>query len=200
MLTGCHPYDRKTAKKADEENLKPKRIGGLASYQWKAIRKALALRRDDRWQTAEEFRKAFSGSGRRVKQLSASLLVAVLAFGAYLAFFQPEAGPEIPFEELPQETQSQVLSQIKEAEQALSFGDINGALFYLDRAYQLHPRNHQVMERLDSIVNRIVGEMESNPDSQRTEYYQEQIKELLKYSALRQNSTLLEKQKEMASQ
>ncbi len=200
MLTGCHPYDRKTAKKADEENLKPKRIGGLASYQWKAIRKALALRRDDRWQTAEEFRKAFSGSGRRVKQLSASLLVAVLAFGAYLAFFQPEAGPEIPFEELPQETQSQVLSQIKEAEQALSFGDINGALFYLDRAYQLHPRNHQVMERLDSIVNRIVGEMESNPDSQRTEYYQEQINELLKYSALRQNSTLLEKQKEMASQ
>ena len=197
MLTGEHPFERKSAQQAEAEGLKPQRIRGLPAYQWKAIRKALALRRENRWQNAEAFRKAFTGSGRRVKQLSVSLLIAVLAFSTYIAFFQPEAGPDVPFEELPQATQTKLLSQLEGARQALKFGDINGALFYLDNAYQLHPRNPDVMTELDDVVQQIIGGMERNPDPQTKEIYRQQVQELLKYSALRQNPVLLEKQKQL---
>lgn len=191
MLTGTHPFDRKSAPRAESQGMKPKRIKGLPGYQWKAIAKALEFRREDRWQNAEEFRKQFSGAGRRVKQLAAALAAVSLAFAAYLAFFQPQAGPEIPFEALPVETQQAVLTSLEEGQQAIKFGDINGALFYLDKAYNLHPRNPQVMDAIDNLITDLLITMESLPEAQQ----RQQLDELLKYPSLSQNAELLERQK-----
>lgn len=191
MLTGNHPFDRKSAPRAESQGMKPSRIKGIPGYQWKAIAKALAFRREARWQSAEEFQRQFSGSGRRVKQLAAALTAVSLVFAGYLLFFQPQAGPDIPFDALPATTQQAVLSSLQEGEQAIKFGDINGALFYLDKAYNLHPRNPQVMDALDSLVADLLQAMASMPPNQQ----REQLEELLKYHSLSQNAALLERQK-----
>ncbi len=195
MLTGKHPFDRKSAPRAWSQKLKPQRIKGIPAYQWQAIAKALEFKREDRWEDAEQFRRKFTGAGRRVRQLSAALLVAVLSFSTYIVFFQPEAGPDIPFEELPVATQEKVLNNLNEGRQALSFGDINGALFYLDKAYELHPRNPDVVETLDELVERMLANMSKTPTPEEADLYRFQLNELLKYSALSQNPKLLEKQK-----
>lgn len=195
MLTGEHPFGRKKAIDAREEGLKPKRIKGIPGYQWQAIARALAFDRTARWQDAEQFRRKFSGVGRRVKQLSAALLVAVISFGGYLALYEPEAGPDIPFEELPPATQQQVTDSLSEARQALKFGDINGALFYFDKAYRLHPRNREVMKELDGVLDRILGNMNEGAAAEQQRAYLSQIRELLKYESLSQNPRLIDKKK-----
>lgn len=195
MLTGEHPFGRKSAPRAWSQKLRPRRIKGIPRYQWQAIAKALAFKREDRWQDAEQFRRKFSGVGRRVRQLSGALLVAVLAFGGYVLLFQPEAGPDIPFEELPPATQEKVTSHLDEARTAQSFGDINGALYYLDRAYELHPRNPDVMKALDRLVSQILNAMSDDPTAEQRAEYLYQLNELLKYSSLSQNPRLLDRKK-----
>jgi serine/threonine protein kinase len=197
MLAGKHPFDRKSAPRAESLGLKPKRIKGLPAYQWKAIAKALEFRREDRWQDAGQFLSQFKGTGRRVRQLSAALLVAILGFSSYLLFFQPEAGPDIPFEDLPPATQESVLKNLSEGRQALKFGDYNGALFYLDKAYQLHPRNPDVMKSIDTMLDEIFGNMASPENAAQKAEYRQQLSELLKYPSLSQNPRLQEKKKSL---
>ncbi|MBB3046271.1 serine/threonine protein kinase [Litorivivens lipolytica] len=198
MLTGKHPFDRKSAPRAESTGLKPQRIKGLPGYQWKAIAKALEFRREDRWQDAGEFLRQFKGAGRRVKQLSLTLLVAIVGFSTYLLFFQPEAGPDVPFEALPPATQEQVLRNLNDGRQAMSFGDYNGALFYLDKAYELHPRNPDVMEAITAMLEEILANMPSSDDPEERAFYRQQLNELLKYPSLSQNPQLLELQKSLS--
>lgn len=197
MLSGEHPFGRKSALRASAKNLKPQRIKGIRGYQWQAIAKALEFKREDRWQDAEQFRRKFTGTGRVVRQLSAALLAAVLSFGTYVLFFQPEAGPDIPFDELPPATQGKVIKNLDEGRRALSFGDINGALFYLDKAHELHPRNPDIVASLDELVDKMLAHMATRPSAEERSLYLYQLSELLKYPALSQNARLLDKQKEL---
>jgi serine/threonine protein kinase len=191
LFTGKHPFDRKKATVARDAGMQPKRIKGIPHYQWKAIAKALSFERATSWQTADQFYRKFSGAGRRAKHLSLALLTVVLAFGGYLSFYAPEAGPEIPFEQLSPEVQQKVLGNLSEADQALKFSDLNGALFYLDRAYALHPRNHDVMEKLNALVERIMGAMAvADTESGRVTGLK-QLDDLMKYDSLAQNPQLL---------
>lgn len=195
MLTGEHPFGRKRADEARAEGLRPKKIKGLGRYRWQAIAKALAFERADRWQDAEAFRRKFSGAGRRVRQLSAALLAAVAAFGSYTIFYQPESGPDIPFEELPPATQQEFNTVLGEGQQARRFGDLNGALFYFDQAYELHPRNRRVMDELGKLVDNILATMEAPATPEERQRYLSQIEELRKYESLKQNPKLAARKK-----
>ncbi|MES1943958.1 protein kinase [Salinisphaera sp. PC39] len=199
MLTGEHPFARKRAVDAKAEGLRPRRIRGLKNFQWQAIAKALAFDRADRWQDAEQFRRKFVGTGRRVRQLSAALVLAIAGFGTYMLFFQPEAGPDIPFEELPQETRQEFNTALAEGQRARQFGDLNGALFYFDQAYNLHPRNPRVMEEIDAVLDDIFSRMADDPSPAQARRQLNQVRELQKYESLKQNSRLAEKERELAA-
>jgi serine/threonine protein kinase len=198
LFTGKHPFDRKKATVARDAGMQPKRIKGIPHYQWKAIAKALNFERTMRWQNADQFYRQFSGAGRMAKHLGLALLAVVLAFAGYLSFYTPEAGPDIPFEELAPDIQKKVLDNLSEADQALKFADINGALFYLDRAYSLHPRNKEVMTKIDALVDKVVAALAvGDTESGRTLRLQ-QLEELMKYDSLAQNSELLDLKKSLA--
>lgn len=191
LFTGKHPFDRKKATVARDTGMQAKRIKGIPHYQWKAIAKALSFERTTRWQNADQFYRQFSGAGRMARHLSLALLAVVIAFGGYLSFYTPEAGPGIPFEQLSPEVQQKVLGNLSEADQALKFSDLNGALFYLDRAYGLHPRNQDVMEKLNALVERIMGAMAvADTESGRVTGLK-QLDDLMKYDSLAQNPQLL---------
>lgn len=197
LLSGKHPFDRKKATVARAEGLRPKKIKGVADYQWRAIAKALEFDRDKRWQNAEQFLRRYSGAGRRVRQLSAALLLAIAAFGGFLFLYEPEAGPEIPFAELPVAKQEALRNSLNEARQARSFGDMNGALFYLDKAYTLHPRNREVMAELNAVIAPMVDEMATVESPEQAADYLDQVEQLLKYDALSQNAELVKLQQRL---
>lgn len=197
MLTGEHPFGRKKATDAKAEGLRPKKINGLSGYQWKAIAKALAFDRANRWENAEQFRQKFIGSGRLVKQLSAVLLLAIAGFGTYIVFFQPEAGPDIPFRQLPVAAQQEFNTALAEGKKAERFGDINGALFYFDEAYTVHPRNERVMDELNTLLDKILASMPANASAEDKKHALDQVEELQKYQSLEQNPRLAEKKRQL---
>ena len=89
--------------------------------------------------------------------------------------------------------QQEFNSALSEGQQARSFGDLNGALFYFDKAYLLHPHNQRVMQEIDSLLDQILAGLDSPGISD--EQALEQVKELQKYEALAQNPQLMAKKK-----
>jgi serine/threonine protein kinase len=197
LYTGEHPFAKKKATVARDEGLRAKRIKGIPNYQWRAINGALAFNRDERCYDADQFFRQFTGAGRRIRQLSLALFVLLLGFASYVTFYEPELGPEIPFEELPIAVQQQFSAHLAEADLALRFNDVNGALFYLDRAYVLHPRNPDVMDKLDDLVANMTAAIHATQaePAQRVQ----QVDELLKYESLEQNPALLNLKKALIS-
>ena len=60
LLTGKHPYERRTALEARSMRLEPKRPPGLKPRQWKVLKASLAMQRADRPETVTEFLRGLS--------------------------------------------------------------------------------------------------------------------------------------------
>ena len=99
MLTGRHPFNRLSAMQARDAGLRPQRPPGIGHGQWRALRHALALRREARTPSVNAFLKEFGAQdvGRRPALPSgarAALAVAaagLLVFGA-LRLLPPRSG------------------------------------------------------------------------------------------------------------
>ncbi|GLS26048.1 bifunctional serine/threonine-protein kinase/formylglycine-generating enzyme family protein [Marinibactrum halimedae] len=99
MLTGRHPYDKTPANKVTTD--KPSRITALSNRQWRALEKALALHREDRTASVDEFVSEFFGT-RRSPVIVFGLL-AVMAVVAIVSYFQVQQREEALRQELEKE-------------------------------------------------------------------------------------------------
>jgi len=91
MFTGEHPFNKLPADEAYRKNLKPKRIAGIKSAQWKAIEKALAFKREDRVASVEEFYDQISLKYRRsYKWIAVAALVLASVFLTYFFTFKQQ--------------------------------------------------------------------------------------------------------------
>jgi serine/threonine protein kinase len=86
LLTGKHPFNKLSAPKVLEKGLRPAPVAKLNGAQNKALFRALALRRDDRTPSVEEFWDKIRPRKSRTKQYIAGGIAAVLllTFGLYL--------------------------------------------------------------------------------------------------------------------
>ncbi len=84
ILTGDHPYNKVPADEAYQRGLKLKKIQGIKKHQWKAIEKSLALKRENRSLTVEEFYKeltyTYKPGFKSIAALFLFLAVSVAAF------------------------------------------------------------------------------------------------------------------------
>jgi len=97
LFTGQHPYNRLPANEAEKQGLTPKRISNIRKFQWLAIKKAISLRREDRFESVELFAAALTP---KIKS-SNSFLVAIVillsvSIAGYFVFFNdsPDAFSE----------------------------------------------------------------------------------------------------------
>ena len=86
LLTGKHPYGKKSAPKARDLKLEPEPIAKLNKAQNKALRRGLAFLRDERTGSVSEFLEGITPRKSRTGMfvglgLAATVLIAVLAYG-----------------------------------------------------------------------------------------------------------------------
>ena len=84
LLTGRHPFDGQSAKKASEENLVPMRIDSISRGQWSALAGGLKFHRSDRIKSVDRFLalvepQSVVRSRRRTAILLAALVASMIA-------------------------------------------------------------------------------------------------------------------------
>jgi predicted Ser/Thr protein kinase len=155
IFTGRHPFNWTPAPKAQEQGLKPARDGSFKRAEWAAVSAALNFDGAKRPADAGEFLKRFAPS--RVRQVALGVsLASVLAAGAFITFYDPPAGPETPFEELPVTLQQEITRNLDDAEQFLSFGDLDSAMQLFDAVLTTHPGNLAATDGMDRAAREAV--------------------------------------------
>ena len=160
LLTGKHPFERKAADVAQKEGLVPEPISGLKRHEWRAIQKALAFDREQRWPDGAAFLKELQGRTPLQKTLLAALAASVIAAGVFGWQAWVETQPAVPFSSLPPAAQEEFHQHIAEGEQSLAYiaktGDVGGssdAAQYFAKAYAIHPKNREAVRGLKKAAN-----------------------------------------------
>lgn len=86
LLTGNHPYNREKSDIAFKKNLVPKKVKSLNNQQWKALKKALALQKQNRTESVEKFLLEFNAKKTNLKYITLGGLVALLIPFTYYQF------------------------------------------------------------------------------------------------------------------
>jgi hypothetical protein len=156
LLIGEHPYKRKSSIEARKSNLKPPSLKGLKLREARALEKCLFFERERRPQNADEFLKLFRATWLQKALIATAASFAVVAV-VFWYQYRVEAGPAMPFERLPVETQQQFKSLMAEGQQEWGFYERDGNVMALysavDRfaaAYDLHPRNRDAVTALEA--------------------------------------------------
>ncbi|MFK8051523.1 MAG: protein kinase [Woeseiaceae bacterium] len=172
LLTGRHPFDRKTAEEAVALGLVPEPIKHIARHEWAAIEHGLELKREDRTPDAATFLREFSGRRKAARWATAAIVVlAVLAsFFAYRSFQEP--GPAIAWSELTA-VQQVTFRDFIDSGQAWLANDppwIGGAYTDFAAAYDIHPRNPEAIAGLNAVADSLIAlaaSAETDTDRQR---------------------------------
>lgn len=159
-FTGRHPFDYASGAVAKEKGLRPQRSSAFRRAEWKAISSALSLDAKRRPSDAEQFRKRFFPSPVRKTALAVSTL-AVAGTVAYTLLYEPEPGPDVPFDALPMETQQRVTENLADASLFLEQGDLNTALQLYDAVLRAHPGNRDAVRGMNHTANQIIERVQT---------------------------------------
>ena len=174
LLAGAHPYKRKGAVEASGLGMKPVPIKGLPRREWKTIERAVSFKREDRPQDADAFLKALRGVTKLQKSLIAATAVLATTAGYFAYSSYQEAGPEIPFAQLPSQTQLQFNAYMSDGDKLWSFYVKDKNILALQEAveqyasaYDLHPRNRDAVKALKKVADATLDATKDNPEQQR---------------------------------
>lgn len=90
VFTGRHPYNRTPADKALEQGLKPEPIPWMKRRHWRALKRGLAIKGEDRTATVEDFYAGLFSEDPPIFRYSVLglVLIASISFGVYSYFNQ----------------------------------------------------------------------------------------------------------------
>jgi hypothetical protein len=156
LLTGLHATQRMSAPDARKKGIKIPAPKLLKMREWRALEGALSFERVNRPVDAADFLKKFFGVTKLQKSLLAAVVVLALTAGFFGYRTYEEAGPAVPFNQLPAEIQTQFTEAMSGGDQEWAFYQTSQNLFALQNAigqyaeaYRLHPRNRQAVSALE---------------------------------------------------
>ena len=163
LLAGKHPFERKQADVAMQEGLQPAPISGLKRHEWRAIEKALAFDRAQRWSDGAAFLKELQGRTPLQKTLLAALAAAVIIAGVFGWQAWVDSQPAVPFNSLPPAVQTAFHDRIAQGEQSLAYvaktGDVSAsadAAQFFAEAYAMHPKNREAVRGLEKAADHAI--------------------------------------------
>jgi serine/threonine protein kinase len=190
LLKGRHPFNRRSAVEARAEGIEPEPLRGVKRRHARAIAKAMAFERAERFPDAAAFNKALQGVALLQMGLGAGVVVlTLLASGLWYRNYL-ETRPAVPFEQLPPVVQQDVREALRQGNESLAYlertHDITAsadAAEYFANAYALHPRNPDAVAGLERAADEAIAWYEKSPDrnaardelrkfQQKSEYYQ----------------------------
>ncbi|HEU5136367.1 MAG TPA: serine/threonine-protein kinase [Steroidobacteraceae bacterium] len=172
LLCGRHPFPGQESSEARRQGLRPKPLKSLARWETRALARALAFDRADRFADATAFRKALQGVAPVQKWMAAAgvvltLATAILWYRNYVA-----SGPEIPFDALPAQVQRDVRQGLDDGQEALRYVErtremsvIEDAVGGFASAYALHPRNREAVAGLEYAADLAIDWYLARPDA-----------------------------------
>jgi len=167
ILSGLHPFARKSSVKARKEGLEPKFIEGLSQRQWKILCSGMSFDRDDRPDSVDAFLDELiparqHNASRKLLWLGLSLF-AVLFLLLIVVMNQdqvstPDKVIAAPFTSLPQQKQEDVLGLLEIADAHMMvkrFTEPPGSNAYVAyrKVLEIHPGNKQALEGLKRIAD-----------------------------------------------
>ncbi len=171
LLSGRHPFGRElpAAARAAARHLAP--LAVLKKHEWRALRRALAAERAERFADAEAMRQAFRGRSRVALALgtTATVLAAVAAIAGYQDW--RAAQPDVPLYRLPasaREAFEREIGQADRAWQLLQRGQsfvFQDALEGYEHAYRIHPRDHAAVAGLERVADYAIRRADASTDA-----------------------------------
>ena len=186
LLCGYHPYKGQYATTVYDQKLKPQISKSVSYLHKQLIAHAVAINKDQRTQTASKFLSRLNWAEQAPKRVALFTFVIVILIIGNSLFIQ-SVDDDIPLSSLPIATQTTILKNIQEADIALGFRDYNGALIYLEKAYTLHPSNHDVKDRANQIITILKANLTSTKDTEAKDFLLEQVKEIGSYTFINTN-------------
>ncbi len=185
MASGRHPFDWHSGLEARQQKMDYARPPGLRRREWRSLRAATAFERGQRPQDGEAFLRRFMPSTARMTAWLVAA-AAVLAALAYSLLFTPEAGPEVPFDQLPAALQNEILRNLDDARLFLQQGDLNTALQLYDMVLKAHPGNRDAVSGIDTAVRQALVELEQSFSAGQfsADQYRSTLRSLLDYGTL----------------
>lgn len=161
LLTGKHPFDRRTALQALALNLQPKAVPGLSRRQRRALEHALALKRDQRTPSVEQFLRDLQPRGLASYGVPLAGTVALFIGAAATVFLmQANAPPERPRTPvvLTPEQQAKVKDLLEMADMHFAVGFLaapegSNALYAYQEVLKLDPYNSAAMAGVRRIAD-----------------------------------------------
>jgi predicted Ser/Thr protein kinase len=170
MLAGKHPFDGKSLSQARAAGLSAAPIRALRGREWRTVNRALAFDRSQRPRDAAEFSRRFFGRTRLRNAAIGVILVLAVAAGYLWYENYRQAGPAVPFAELPAATQAQVRADFEDGEKAWGFytqqgiaDALNVSLQDYADAYELHKGDRQAMAGLKRVADEILRRAHTDP-------------------------------------
>ncbi|MDH3642743.1 MAG: hypothetical protein OES38_11650, partial [Gammaproteobacteria bacterium] len=186
LLSGEHPFASRPAPQARQLGLEPKPIKGLKRREWRALKRGLAFDRSERSQHAAEFLRDLEGGSRLKMAIGIAVALAVI-FAGYIGYVQFQErvrnAPDIPFETLPQSIQAELGRLLEEGDVFVRFGDSGSALALFRQAYEMHPRNGQVVERLELLFTTLVAKAVAQGERAGLERLEENLNSIMAIDA-----------------
>ena len=173
LVTGRHPFNRRSAVDARAAHLERAPLRGLTRREIRAIDKALAFEKAERFADAGAFLRALQGVPLIQKALAAAVGVLLLAalglwYRSYL-----QSLPNEPLERLPIAMQTEFRDKVRQGAESLAYlertrditASADAAQYFAD-AYRLHPKDPQAVKGLERAADYAIAWYEKQPDRQ----------------------------------
>lgn len=167
LLTGVHPYQREMATDAVQQKMTAD-IPGVGRMLRAVLESAVTLDLSMRVENCDVFiRKLDFATGGFKKWLALGALVIGLLI-SNVVYLNIAKEPELSLSDLSAPQQQEFAGFMSEASTAMRFGDVNGALFYMDKAYAIHSQNSEISD----LVERLIAEVDANIEEQGLETHE----------------------------
>ncbi|WP_188151541.1 serine/threonine-protein kinase [Teredinibacter waterburyi] len=193
IFNNQHPYNDLEASDAYAQQLKPNLPRFRNLLLQRLLAATVALPRESRIANASHFLRRFHFATKAVRRIvygSLAILVLLTVNFGYLSSIEMDDSPA--FSTLPEGAQVIFRDLIDEGDRALRFNDLQGAVLYYDKAFQIHARNKDMETAIAAIVAQVAQATKGLTADAEKAFWREQIKQLQTYKAFTDNADLTE--------
>ncbi len=183
LFIGKHPYKRKDAQYALKEQFKPIVPHHKNPLLNKLFLQSVALQRANRIADADKFLKQLRFALAAPRRLTITLAILCTLTIANFTYLQQVTPTVIKLKDLPVTAQTSFNNYLHEADVALGFDDLQGAVFNIDQAYKIHKTDKSLIALRDKILAITTSNLAKATSPTDIGFYKEQLNQLKAYPA-----------------